>query len=53
MAGAKGLSLMSGGLDSQLAIRVLQNAGAEVEAVCFSTPFFDISAAKRRRRRSG
>ena len=37
---------MSGGLDSQLAIRVLQNAGAEVEAVCFSTPFFDISAAK-------
>ena len=46
MAGAKGLSLMSGGLDSQLAIRVLQSAGAEVEAVCFSTPFFDISAAK-------
>ena len=46
MAGAKGLSLMSGGLDSQLAIRVLQRAGAEVEAVCFSTPFFDISAAR-------
>ena len=42
-----GLSLMSGGLDSQLAIRVLQRAGAEVEAVCFSTPFFDISAAKK------
>ena len=37
---------MSGGLDSQLAIRVLQNAGAEVEAVCFSTPFFDCTAAK-------
>ena len=37
---------MSGGLDSQLAIRVLQRAGAEVEAICFSTPFFDISAAK-------
>ena len=37
---------MSGGLDSQLAIRVLQRAGAGVEAVCFSTPFFDISAAK-------
>ncbi|MGN0832646.1 MAG: tRNA 4-thiouridine(8) synthase ThiI [Kiritimatiellia bacterium] len=43
----KGLSLMSGGLDSQLAVRVLQGAGATVEAVCFSTPFFDISAAKR------
>ena len=42
----RGLSLMSGGLDSQLAIRVLQRAGAEVEAVCFSTPFFDCSAAK-------
>ena len=38
---------MSGGLDSQLAIRVLQRAGAEVEAVCFSTPFFDLSAAKK------
>ena len=42
-----GLSLMSGGLDSQLAIRVLQRAGAEVEAVCFSTPFFDISGAQK------
>ena len=37
---------MSGGLDSQLAIRILQSAGATVEAVCFSTPFFDITAAK-------
>ena len=46
MARAKGLSLMSGGLDSQLAVRVLQRAGADVEAVCFSTPFFDCSAAK-------
>ena len=46
MGGAKGLSLMSGGLDSQLAIRILQNAGAAVEAVCFSTPFFGISAAR-------
>ena len=38
---------MSGGLDSQLAVRVLQRAGAEVEGVCFSTPFFDCAAAKR------
>ena len=38
---------MSGGLDSQLAVRVLQRAGAEVEAVCFSTPFFDCTAAKK------
>ena len=47
MGGARGLSLMSGGLDSQLAIRVLQSAGAEVEAVCFSTPFFDCTSAEK------
>ena len=46
-AACRGLSLMSGGLDSQLAVRVLQRAGAEVEGVCFSTPFFDCAAAKR------
>lgn len=43
----QGYSLMSGGLDSQLAIRVLERAGAYVEAVCFATPFFDISGAKK------
>lgn len=42
----KGLSLMSGGLDSQLAIKVLERAGAEVEAVSFVTPFFDNTKAK-------
>ena len=47
MANCRGLSLASGGLDSQLAIRVLERAGAEVEAVCFHTPFFDCSAAKK------
>lgn len=47
MSNCKGLSLMSGGLDSQLAVRVLQNAGAYVEAVCFSTPFFDCTAARK------
>ena len=36
----RGLSLLSGGLDSQLAVRVLERAGAEVEAVAFETPFF-------------
>jgi len=46
-ARARGFVLMSGGLDSQLAVRVLERAGAEVEAVCFSTPFFSPSAAKR------
>ena len=39
-AKCRGLSLMSGGLDSQLAVRVLQLAGAHVEAVMFTSPFF-------------
>lgn len=43
----KGLSLLSGGLDSQLAVRVLQRAGADVEGVTFSTPFFSPDAAKK------
>ena len=37
---------MSGGLDSQLAVRVLERAGAYVEAVAFQTPFFDNSKAR-------
>ena len=47
MSGARGLSLLSGGLDSQLAVRVLQRAGAEMEAVCFETPFFSSATARR------
>ena len=38
---------MSGGLDSQLAVRVLERAGAEVEGVCFETPFFSAEAARK------
>ncbi len=41
----KGLSLLSGGLDSQLAVCVLQRAGAAVEAVTFETPFFSSAKA--------
>jgi hypothetical protein len=44
---ARGLSLISGGLDSQLAVRVLQRAGAYVEAVAFETPFFKADNARR------
>ena len=43
----KGLSLMSGGLDSQLAVRVLERAGVEVECVCFETPFFSSANARK------
>lgn len=42
---AKGYALLSGGLDSQLAVKVLQRAGAEVRGVCFATPFFSPAAA--------
>ncbi len=43
----RGLSLLSGGLDSQLAVRVLERAGAVVEGLCFSTPFFSPAAAQK------
>ena len=43
----RGLSLLSGGLDSQLAICVLREAGAEVEAVTFETPFFSAATARK------
>lgn len=38
---------MSGGLDSQLAIKVLERAGAIIEAVTFVTPFFDSAKAEK------
>ncbi len=44
---ARGLSLLSGGLDSQLAVCVLRDAGAEMEGVTFSTPFFAPDAARK------
>ena len=44
---SRGLSLISGGLDSQLAVRVLERAGAEVEGVSFETPFFKADAARK------
>ena len=47
MRKARGLSLLSGGLDSQLAVCVLREAGAEVEAVTFASPFFSADAAKK------
>ncbi|MCQ2390617.1 MAG: tRNA 4-thiouridine(8) synthase ThiI [Kiritimatiellae bacterium] len=43
----RGLSLLSGGLDSQLAVCVLREAGAEVEGITFVTPFFAPVAARK------
>lgn len=44
---ARGLALLSGGLDSQLAVCVLRDAGAEMEGVTFATPFFAPDAARK------
>ena len=43
----RGFVLVSGGLDSQLAVRVLERAGAEVECLCFASPFFSPDAARK------
>ncbi len=36
----KALALFSGGLDSTLAVKVMQEQGIEVEAINFTSPFF-------------
>ncbi|MCX8044967.1 MAG: tRNA 4-thiouridine(8) synthase ThiI [Desulfobacterota bacterium] len=41
-----GIGLFSGGLDSMLAVRVLQEQGIHVIAVCFVTPFFGPEKAR-------
>ncbi|MCF7836398.1 hypothetical protein K9N08_01345 [Candidatus Gracilibacteria bacterium] len=40
------LVLFSGGLDSQIAVRLLQNAGCEVTALNFTSPFFSATKAE-------
>ncbi|MFO7937119.1 MAG: tRNA 4-thiouridine(8) synthase ThiI [Kiritimatiellia bacterium] len=44
---ARGLSLFSGGLDSQLAVCVLRDQNVYVEGVVFKSPFFKITSALR------
>lgn len=44
---ARGFSLLSGGLDSQLAVCVLREAGAEPVGLVFESPFFSADAARR------
>jgi len=41
----RALGLVSGGLDSVLAVRMLQEQDIEVVGICFETPFFDASKA--------
>jgi len=42
----RALSLLSGGLDSQLAVCVLKDQGIEVHGIVFESPFFTASAAR-------
>lgn len=44
---AKALLLMSGGLDSLLAARILQNQGIFITPICFKSFFFDCTVAKK------
>ncbi len=39
------LGLLSGGLDSQLAVRVIQQQGIRVKTIVFDHPFYDITSA--------
>jgi len=49
----KALLLMSGGLDSILAAKVLEEQDIKVTLVCFESYFFPAIRQKKRRRRSG
>ena len=42
----KALALLSGGLDSSLAVKLIQEQGIEVEGVSFASPFFGPGNAK-------
>ena len=42
----KAIGLLSGGLDSMLAVRLLQEQGIEVLGLSFETPFFSSKNAK-------
>ncbi|MDD9825524.1 MAG: hypothetical protein OXU86_01925 [Thaumarchaeota archaeon] len=46
MAKKKVVALLSGGLDSQLAVRMMQERGFEVSAVAIRTPFCDFDCGR-------
>lgn len=47
MKKVKALVLFSGGLDSMLAVKILQDQGIEVEGVCFESNFFNAAKARK------
>ena len=44
---AKGIGLISGGLDSMLAVCILQEQGIDVHGISFETPFFNASRGRK------
>ncbi|MDD5476438.1 MAG: tRNA 4-thiouridine(8) synthase ThiI [Syntrophales bacterium] len=44
---AKAIGLFSGGLDSIIAVKILQDQGLHVEGLAFETPFFGSAAARK------
>ncbi|HEY7079011.1 MAG TPA: hypothetical protein VH500_04870, partial [Nitrososphaeraceae archaeon] len=42
----KAVALLSGGLDSNLAVRIMRDQGVEVEAVSIKTPFCDFDCGR-------
>ena len=42
----KAISLFSGGLDSILAVKLIQEQGIDIEGVTFETPFFNAAKAQ-------
>lgn len=49
----RALSLLSGGLDSLLAVKVLQEQGIEVTGITFTSPFFGAENARKGARQLG
>jgi hypothetical protein len=49
----RAVGLISGGLDSLLAVKLLQEQGIEVIGVAFKSPFFDVKKAKEAASRLG
>ncbi len=43
----KALALLSGGLDSILAVKIIQNQGIEVIGIVFKSPFFGVANARK------
>jgi hypothetical protein len=43
----KGIGILSGGLDSLLAVKILQDQGLDLLGIVFTTPFFDLKTGAR------